>query len=223
MTDYLEPSGAEHDDALAEQLRRLERALARLTAAGGEAEGAQTAEARPGRTGRLSRREDPGERVRIAEPGEQEWRESGQILAPDGRRRRSFGARPGRGRADTPEAEHPGDEGRSEREPLPLEAQLSRLDAAVRLTGGALWGAASQGGALRQPGRTPGGRAGFAPAMEQTVPGEGEEPGWGRAAAGGLPYGRGGPGAWEETRWAERADRVFRRDSRRYDGGFYLY
>ena len=24
-------------------------------------------------------------------------------------------------------------------------------------------------------------------------------------------------------RWAERADRVFRRDSRRYDGGFYLY
>ena len=27
----------------------------------------------------------------------------------------------------------------------------------------------------------------------------------------------------EELRWAERADRVFRRDSRRYDGGFYLF
>lgn len=27
----------------------------------------------------------------------------------------------------------------------------------------------------------------------------------------------------DDTRWAERADRVFRRDSRRYDGGFYLY
>ena len=26
-----------------------------------------------------------------------------------------------------------------------------------------------------------------------------------------------------ELDWAERADRVFRRDSRRYDGGFYLY
>ena len=23
--------------------------------------------------------------------------------------------------------------------------------------------------------------------------------------------------------WAEQADRIFRRDSRRYDGGFYLY
>ena len=27
----------------------------------------------------------------------------------------------------------------------------------------------------------------------------------------------------EELRWAERADRAFRRDSRRYDGGFYLF
>lgn len=223
MTDFLELTWTDQEEVLLEQIRRLERALARLTAAGGEAEGAQTAEARPGRTGRFSRREDPGERARLAELGEQEWRESGQILAPDGRRRRSFGAHPGQSGADAPEAEHPGDKGRSEREPLPLEAQLSRLDAAVRLNGGALWEAASLGGALRQPGRTLGGRAGFAPAMEQTVPGEGEEPGWGRAAAGGPPYGRGGPGAWEETRWAEQADRVFRRDSRRYDGGFYLY
>ena len=29
--------------------------------------------------------------------------------------------------------------------------------------------------------------------------------------------------AVDELRWAEWADRVFRRDSRRYDGGFYLY
>lgn len=27
----------------------------------------------------------------------------------------------------------------------------------------------------------------------------------------------------DDAHWAERADRVFRRDSRRYDGGFYLY
>lgn len=42
----------------------------------------------------------------------------------------------------------------------------------------------------------------------------------------------GGPGSGVESasfsagdglRWAEQADRVFRRDSRRYDGGFYLY
>ena len=31
------------------------------------------------------------------------------------------------------------------------------------------------------------------------------------------------PPASEEMRWAERADRAFRRDSRRYDGGFNLY
>ena len=30
-------------------------------------------------------------------------------------------------------------------------------------------------------------------------------------------------GGDEGSRWAEWADRAFRRDSRRYDGGFYLY
>ena len=30
-------------------------------------------------------------------------------------------------------------------------------------------------------------------------------------------------GTGGEQVWAEQADRVFRRDSRRYDGGFYLY
>lgn len=46
------------------------------------------------------------------------------------------------------------------------------------------------------------------------------------AAAGAGPAQRAflsGALAADETRWAERADRVFRRDSRRYDGGFYLY
>ena len=36
-----------------------------------------------------------------------------------------------------------------------------------------------------------------------------------------LPGGGASPGG--EAGWAEQADRVFRRDSRRYDGGFYLY
>ncbi len=31
------------------------------------------------------------------------------------------------------------------------------------------------------------------------------------------------PSAQGDMRWAEQADRAFRRDSRRYDGGFYLY
>ena len=81
------------------------------------------------------------------------------------------------------------------------------------------------GRSARPAPRRPGGGAGAGSASGRALPGEGWEPDWGRAAAGagGLPYGRGGPGAWEETRWAEQADRVFRRDSRRYDGGFYLY
>ena len=34
---------------------------------------------------------------------------------------------------------------------------------------------------------------------------------------------RPGPLPGDELRWAEQADRVFRRDSRRYDAGFHLY
>jgi len=47
------------------------------------------------------------------------------------------------------------------------------------------------------------------------VPGEGR--------SGGSGFVQNGASAAEELRWAEQADRAFRRDSRRYDGGFYLY
>ena len=43
----------------------------------------------------------------------------------------------------------------------------------------------------------------------------------GRRAGSGA--GSDGVSAAEGLRWAEQADRAFRRDSRRYDGGFYLY
>lgn len=39
----------------------------------------------------------------------------------------------------------------------------------------------------------------------------------------GQAFEKPGRQAVDELRWAEWADRVFRRDSRRYDGGFYLY
>lgn len=42
--------------------------------------------------------------------------------------------------------------------------------------------------------------------------------GW--TSSGGLGE---GPASGGEVDWVERADQVFRRDSRRYDGGFYLY
>lgn len=56
----------------------------------------------------------------------------------------------------------------------------------------------------------------------------GPETGWlpGGTAEARTPAGETGASAVpmsEETRWAEQADRAFRRDSRRYDGGFYLY
>ena len=38
-----------------------------------------------------------------------------------------------------------------------------------------------------------------------------------------LPGGRETLQSSGELTWAEQADRAFRRDSRRYDGGFYLY
>ena len=47
--------------------------------------------------------------------------------------------------------------------------------------------------------------------------GESRDWGWN-----GVPA-RGTAPAVDEARWAEWADRAFRRDSRRYDGGFYLY
>ena len=47
--------------------------------------------------------------------------------------------------------------------------------------------------------------------------GEGRDWNWN-----GVPV-RGAAPAVDETRWAEWADRAFQRDSRRYDGGFYLY
>lgn len=72
------------------------------------------------------------------------------------------------------------------------------------------------------PSRQEGGReAAFLPPF---IP----EAGW--IAGGGRPpwmsSGETGPSGAREPvgmEWAERADRAFRRDSRRYDGGFYLY
>ena len=265
MTDYLELIRPDQEDALLEQVRRLERALSRL--AGGEAparaEGERGsrdwtepagAEDRPGRRARpgegarrsgepaesageeaLPRRrtgsegaEDrPRERDEATgDGGEETGERETSALSPDGGRRRVPGPRlwgespkaPGRGRL--------GEEREPAGEPLPLGERLARLDRAVRLADGALRGDGTRPGGEGRPAlHTPGRGAGAGGTAERTAPGAGLEPGWGRAAAGegGLPYGRGGPGAWEETRWAEQADRVFRRDSRRYDGGFYLY
>ena len=215
MTDYLELTWPGQEDALLEQTRRLERALSRLIAGGQpEPEG-------PGAESRSRARERPAgagtEGVGEAEA---------ELLSPDGSRRRTPGPRLERMDPDAPWPGRAEGEGDPERESLPLETQLTRLDRAVRWADGSIRSGGMEPGRSARPApRRPGGGAGAGSASGRALPGEGWEPDRGRAAAGagGLPYGRGGPGAWEETRWAEQADRVFRRDSRRYDGGFYLY
>ena len=215
MTDYLELTWPGQEDALLEQARRLERALSRLITGGRpEPEG-------PGAENRPRERERPAE-AGAAGSGEAE----AELLSPDGSRRRTPGPRLERMDPDAPGPGRAEGEGEPERESLPLETQLTRLDRAVRWADGSIRSGGMEPGRSARPApRRPGGGAGAGSASGRALPGEGWEPDWGRAAAGagGLPYGRGGPGAWEETRWAEQADRVFRRDSRRYDGGFYLY
>ena len=215
MTDYLELTWPGQEDALLEQTRRLERALSRLIAGGRpEPEG-------PGAENRSRARERPAgagtEGVGEAEAG---------LLSPDGSCRQVPGPQSERMDPDAPGTGRAEGERDPEREPHPLEVQLTRLDRAVRWADGSIRSGGMEPGRSARPApRRPGGGAGAGSASGRALPGEGWEPDWGRAAAGagGLPYGRGGPGAWEETRWAEQADRVFRRDSRRYDGGFYLY
>lgn len=92
----------------------------------------------------------------------------------------------------------------------PLAARLEELDRAV---------SALAAGTPERQAISPGFRSGVRisagyPGITGTA-GQSRE-GEGRSA---LPLSV--PG--EELDWAERADRVFRRDSRRYDGGFYLY
>lgn len=92
----------------------------------------------------------------------------------------------------------------------PLAARLEELDRAVSTL--------TVGGPERQavsPGFRPGGRTSVGYFGSAGTAGQSRE-GEGRSA---LPLSV--PG--EELDWAEQADRVFRRDSRRYDGGFYLY
>lgn len=61
-----------------------------------------------------------------------------------------------------------------------------------------------------------------------SLPPRGPGAGWlpGGAAEAWTPVGETGASPASEPaeiRWAEQADRVFRRDSRRYDGAFYMY
>ena len=104
----------------------------------------------------------------------------------------------------------------TEGEGAALREQLERLDRAL------LWRESTPWGGDREMAGERG--AAFPLALER--PGGGLPGAGGEGGSGWMPEVRlegTGPAAAGPLDWAEQADQVFRRDSRRYDGGFYLY
>lgn len=216
MPDYLEELLGGAEDLL-EQVKRLERGLSGLTPERREAAPEETALA-SGET------DDPEERRRWAVLSEAVWEEreaGGRRYDPASRQNpvRTQEEEPApRRRSREEEIALPPERPEAEEERFrmegfsPLLAQLERLErAALPL---------SLGGA--------GAGRGTGPALDLGVPPRAGTALAGKAGAAEEGWGGGGPDRYaapveEELRWAERADRAFRRDSRRYDGGFYLY
>ena len=204
MTDYLEllEEGA---DALLEQARRLEQAL----------------------VGRERNREEAGEEgsspVRSPLRGEQAVPERMLLRGETDRPHEgspeaaleSFGALSlSRAQVDTA-----WEEGQEREETFPLLEQLRRLESVQVLPQAEQSRAGTRAGSAGRRNAWNGlewgeGLTGVAGEMPSLPQGR-ENPAFR------LPGGGASPGG--EAGWAEQADRVFRRDSRRYDGGFYLY
>lgn len=205
MVDYLEKIW-EHADVLLEQMRRVERGLPGLTGGNGQ----ESRDAR-GETGNVSRgmemAYDAGKHVNYMEnlvykPGDRE-RNPAEMANAAADQRKEVEGEPGPVRR--PEENGETEEGR--RKDTPLAARLERLERAVSVSSGGVWSRDKAGSrrlevpALAGPGTA-----------DIQAPGD-PEGGWpgSRPASGGAPD------------WVEQADRAFRRDSRRYDGSFYLY
>ena len=204
LPDYLEEL-LDNASALLEQVKRLERGLSGLTPGAREMEAEEPAPAAGEETGQ-------GEIYRQSSALEDSLGERWEVNRMENL---VYGAE---------QAEHQGEEpvfSRREREepeelpqsgaPSPLLEQLERLERAASAP------AMLQAGAVRNAG------PGF-----ELLPAARTGGGVGVTGSAGEAWGVGrGPEGYaapeEELRWAERADRVFRRDSRRYDGGFYLF
>lgn len=204
MTDYLEllEEGA---DALLEQARRLEQALA---GSGQNWKGAGEEESSPVRSPLKGEREVPERMLLRGEtdrPGEGSLEEA---LA-------SFGALSlSQAQMDTA-----WEEGQEREETFPLLEQLRRLESVQVLPQAEQSRAGTRAGSAGRRNAWNGlewgeGLTGVAGEMPSLPQGR-ENPAFR------LPGGGASPGG--EAGWAEQADRAFRRDSRRYDGGFYLY
>ena len=217
MTDYLEEL-LDNTEALLEQVRRLERSGARPALE--EAEGGISSSAFRSAQGAMEergavRKLKTGETLRTLEAQNESERD-----VPD--------TGTGGGGTEDRTLEPP------ERIPTPLEVeerteegsvlleQLERLERAAAAEIGdsaadrsAVWG---EDGSRRRT---------VFPASPAGARGEAIYPGVTGTAGNNWTLVAGFAGTdvqpSEELRWAEQADRVFRRDSRRYDGDFYLY
>lgn len=209
MTDYLEPRQEENEEALWEAVRRLRDVLsgpegARTgTAEDTEARGKAESAAGPGASGRMAELETVP-----------------SAAAPSRAEQAMVEAQVVRTESRSAEPENRTEEAGTA---LPLLAEAEALDRALARSEQA---ALTAGGGYRETGLR-----------------EREEP---KSPRTWLPEGRGGNASWTELAWsgqegavsaagqvpvpwpreplqAEQLDRLFRRDSRRYDGGFFLY
>ena len=196
MTDYLELP-EEENDALLEQAKRLERALSAL-ALRGEAE--------------------------MGTEGEADWfgdRESSEEVPVWERQRRNERLPAGTAGEGESSLSQPPAQGQGEKAQLPVLTQLRQLDRALDGLG-EIAEAGTEEHALHLEKQ--------AARRSLAGPGEAGRPSYETASrldAGAgryfLPGGREPLQSSGELTWVEEADRAFRRDSRRYDGGFYLY
>lgn len=209
MTDYLESRQEENEEALWEAVRRLRDVLsgpegARTgTAEDTEARGKAESAAVPGASGRMTEPETVPSAA-VPSRAEQAMVEA-QVVRTESR---------------SAEPENRTEEAGTA---LPLLAEAKALDRALARSEQA---ALTAGGGYRETGlrereepkspRTwlPEGRRGNAAWTE--LPGSGTEQTVSKAEQVPVPWPR-------EPLQAEQLDRLFRRDSRRYDGGFFLY
>lgn len=204
MTDYLEllEEGA---DALLEQARRLEQALV------GRGRNREEAGEEGSSPVRSTLREEQTVPERMLLRGETDRPHEGSLeeaLEPFGVLSLS------QAQMDTAR-----EEGQEREETFPLLEQLRRLESVQGLPQAAQSQASTRAVSAGRQNAWNGlewgeGLAGVAGEMPSLPQGR-ENPAFR------LPGGGASPGG--EAGWAEQADRVFRRDSRRYDGGFYLY
>lgn len=195
MTDYLEAL-LQEGGVLLEEMRRLERGLLN-----------------PG----PAAEEVAFERNVL----QKEWEAADSVPAPAGAERTALFQREKAGQADGP----PDWTGERQKERPALLEQLEHLERLERIS------LSVGGAALREGGSAAGGTAeekrGFPHSLSRPgLEGGKELSDWAALPVSGWPPSAGAEMealGLEEANWAERADRAFRRDSRRYDGTFYLY